>query len=184
MRIVIFTVLAAAQAPAMAFDFRGVEIGQSCRHAAEMELSLGMQFSGDLESAIQGGILIFEDGSIAGQHTKILYGCKTTSSVVSLYSIKTTTHSAARAWELFANAKAAAVSRLGAPNSDSSAPQATEKVREGIAWMHEIAIWTSVEHQSVSLTIEEEDGEWSVATIVSKDRQKSPNKSLERTRAE
>ena len=125
MRVAIFTVLAAAQSPAMAFDFRGVEIGQSCRHAAKVELSLGLQHGGDLESAIQYGVLIFEDGSIAGQHTQILYSCRSTGALVSLYSIKTTTLDEGRAWAVFATAKAEAVARLGVPDVDSSTPQAT-----------------------------------------------------------
>jgi hypothetical protein len=186
MRIVLFTVLLATQVVASEADFRGVKLGESCRHAAEVEVSLGTQPQQDVESMINQGIVAFEDRSIAGQRTRFLYSCTETPGIISRYSINVKTRSEPRARHLYEEAKAAVVARLGSPSSDSNTPQATGRLKElrrqGLTSMHESATWVSVEHQNVTLDIESDDGDWSVATIVSKDREESPNKSLERTR--
>lgn len=188
MRIAIVALLLAPQMPALAVDFRGVQIGQSCRKATEVELSLGTKPRHEIELMISQGIVVFEDQSIAGQHAQLLYSCTQTPGIISRYSIDIRTRSEPRAWGIYADAKAAAVSRLGVPQFDSEAPEAKEKLRQlrrnGLTGNHAVANWTTVENQRVSVMIEKlpDDGEWSVATIVSEKPPKSPDKSLERTR--
>jgi hypothetical protein len=182
-----FTVLIAAQVVASAVDFRGVQIGESCRHAVDVEVTLGTQPQLEIESMLGQGILAFEDRSIAGQYTRFMYSCTEKPGIISRYSINVKTRSASRAWEIYAAAKAEVVARLGIPTSDSNTPQATKRLKElehpGTTSMREVAIWTSAEAENVTLDIRFDDGEWSIATIVvSKDRQESPDKSLERTR--
>jgi hypothetical protein len=183
---VLFTVLLATQVAASEADFRGVKLGESCRHAAEVEVSLGTQPQQEVESMISQGIVAFEDRSIMGQSTRFLYSCSETPGIISSFSITVRTRSEPRARDAYANAKAAAVARLGNPTSDLNTPQAMERLKElrrqGLTLMHESATWVSVERQNVSVDMESEDGEWSVAIIVSRVSEESPNKSLERTR--
>jgi hypothetical protein len=187
MRIVCLAVFSVCPAIALAFDFRGVEIGETCRHAAQVETSLGTRPHQDVESMIEFGAVLFEDESIAGQHARYLYSCRQTPGVISRYSINIKTRSESLAWEIYAAAKAAAISRLGVPPADSAAPDATARLRQlrvdGVSWTYAFANWNSVEHQTVILTIEKpDDGEWSIDTIVSADPEEPPNKSLDRTR--
>lgn len=130
MRAVIVTVLLATQVVASAADFRGVEIGQSCRHAAEVELSLGSQPQQEIKSMIDHGIVAFEDRSIAGQYTRFLYSCTESAGTISHYSIDVRTRNESRAWQVYGDAKVAAVARLGIPTSDSKTPQATERLQQ------------------------------------------------------
>jgi hypothetical protein len=187
MRTVFFTVLLATLAAASAADSRGVQIGESCRHAAEVEVSLGTQPQQEIESMLSQGIVAFVDRSVAGQYTRFMYSCTETPGTISRYSIIVNTRSESRAWDIYAAAKAEAVARLGIPTSDTNTPQATERLKElrrqGLTSMRQVATWTSAEHQNVTLDIEFDDDEWSIATIVvSKGHQESPNTSLERTR--
>jgi hypothetical protein len=188
MRIAVAILLISLQVPASAFDSRGVQIGQSCRHVAELELSLGTVPRQEVESMIRRGILAFEDRSVAGLYAQYLYNCKETSGFITRYSIDVRTDSESRAREIFADARAAAVARLGVPEFDFLAPEAKEKVRQarfqGLKWEYGIADWGTVENQRVRLSLvkHSDNGEWSVVTIVSAVSQESPNKSLERTR--
>jgi hypothetical protein len=188
MRIVYLAVLSASSAAAWAVDFRGVELGETCRQAAQVETSLGTQPHQDVESMIEYNIVMFEDHSTAGQHARFLYSCRQNPGLISRYSMDIRTRSEPLAWELYAAAKAAAISRLGIPPEDSASPDATARLGQlrakGLTSEYAFSNWKSVAHQSVFVTIEKapEDEEWSISTIVSADPGESPNKSLERTR--
>jgi hypothetical protein len=185
MRIAVAILLISLHIPAWAFDSRGVQIGQSCRHAAELEISLGTMPRQEVESMISRGIMAFEDRRIAGQYAQYLYGCNQTSGLITRYSIDVRTDSESRARAIYAEARAAGVARLGAPEVDFQAPE--EKIpqarHQGLKFECAVAHWRTVETQRVRLSLEKHDnGEWSVVTIVSAASRESPNKSLERTR--
>jgi len=187
MRIAVAILLISLHIPASAFDSRGVQIGQSCRHAAELELSLGTMPRQEVESMISRGIMAFEDRSIAGQYAQYLYSCSQTSGLITRYSIDVRTDSESRARAIYAEARATGVARLGVPDFDFQAPEAKEKVPQarhpGLKFEYAAAHWRTVETQRVRLSLEKHDnGEWSVVTIVSAVSRESPNKSLERTR--
>src|SRR4029079_6362829 len=75
LRIAILAILLAVATPVPAVDLRGVQLGQSCQHAVEVELSLGTQPRSDIGSMLDLGILAFEDQSIAGRNAQYLYRC-------------------------------------------------------------------------------------------------------------
>jgi hypothetical protein len=182
------SVLLAAQGVVSAADFRGVKIGDSCRRAAEVEVSLGARPQADIEEMVRLGIVAFEDQSVAGRHTRFLYSCPE-AGVVSRYSITVRVRGESQARAIYAEAKAAAVGRVGTPSSDSSAPTAADELkRSGIpesASMREFAVWNSVEGQNVILTLEvEADGEWSIATFVAAIRPNVANKPTARARGQ
>ena len=188
MRIICLAVFCALPAAASAVDFRGVELGDTCRHAAQVETTLGTQPRQDVDSMVDYNVVIFDDESIAGQHSQFFYGCRQLPGIITSYSITVRTRSEPTAWQIYAAAKAAAVSRLGAPSADSATPDATARLSElrarDVTWTYAFANWNSVENQRVVVTIEKQpdDDGWSVATIVSADTAESPNTSLERSR--
>jgi hypothetical protein len=188
MRIAICLLLLAFQIPATAVDFQIIRLGETCRAASISELSLGAKPRYDVDLMVNKGIVVFDETSIGGQRSRSFYDCTRTPGIVSRYSIDTWTDSEVRAWEIFAKAKASAVSNMGAPEFDSETPEANENLRrlrdQGSTSMHAAANWTTAEGRRAMIVIEEvpKGGEWKVKFEVSVDDKESPNKSLERTR--
>jgi hypothetical protein len=182
MRAIWLAVLCVSPGAAFAVDFRGVELGDTCRHAAQVETSLGTRPREDVESMVAYNVVSFEDDSIAGQHSQFLYGCRKRPGIITSYSITTRTRSEPLAWQIYAAAKAAAVSRLGVPSADSATPDATAQLSRlrarDITATYAFANWNSVEHQSVVVTIEKppDDAGWSISTIVSAASVEEPDK--------
>jgi hypothetical protein len=172
----------ASPAVSLAVEFRGVEIGDTCRQAAEVEAKLGTQPQQEVASMVDFNVVIFEDASIAGQHSKFIYNCTKNPGIVSRYSIDIRTRDESRARELYAAAKAAAVARLGAPQFDSDSPEMkakTEQARlKGLIPHHAVANWGKAWHQRVSVALERDDDEWRISTFVSEAPEQSikPNR--------
>jgi hypothetical protein len=181
MRIVVFAALLANVTPVPAVDLRGVELGQPCRHAAEVELSLGAQPRSDIGSMLEFGVLAFEDQSIAGRHAQYLYSCTQPDRLVSRYSITIRTRSEAEARAAYAEAKGAVEQRLGIPNYDSESAAELEKMqslcRQGLFCFYALANWTSARDQSVSIGLEKDpdNPDWTVSTSVFRKAAESPN---------
>jgi hypothetical protein len=188
MRIAIALLLLALQVPASALDFRGVQLGQSCYQAVEVELSLGTKPLYAIDLMTNHGFVVFEDQSIAGQRGRLTYKCTQALGTITRYSIEIETRSEARARAIYADAKAAALARLGAPEFDSDAPDLKERSRQaqldGLMPFDAVANWNPAEHQHVSVALEKlsDDEEWRVSTMVWEELQEWPNESLERTR--
>lgn len=174
MRKIVIAALIAVSAPAFPFDFRGVQIGQTCRDAVKAEQSLGTTPRGAIESMLDTNVVIFEDKSIPGKTTRFLYSCTQNPGVISRYSIDVRTRIESLARDAFSQAKSAAVLRLGEPTSDSDLLGAEQRAQlwrtQGFA-LHGLAKWKSVDKQEVIVMLEKlPDDEWSVATIVGKER--------------
>jgi hypothetical protein len=156
-------------------DQRGVAIGDTCEKALDRELALGTHPKYDLETMRAANTLLFEDTSVSGRRTQILYNCSRTPGLISSYAITTFVAEQASAEELYASAKAVIVADIGAPTFDSEKLSATQRQRFlGAVASHPkesprvLSNWNDIPHQAVSVaTYYDDDRGWRVVTSVS-----------------
>jgi hypothetical protein len=163
----------ASSAVAGALDQRGVAIGDTCESALGKELALGTHPKYDLETMRAANALLFEDSSVSGQTTEILYSCSRTPGVISSYAITILVADQASAEMVYVSAKAAIVADLGAPTFDSEKLSATQRQR--YLGLHPevtprvLSNWNGIQNRAVSVSIYhyDDDRGWRVVTSVS-----------------
>jgi hypothetical protein len=162
-------------AVAGALDQRGVAIGDKCEKALDRELALGTHPKYDLETMRAANTLLFEDTSVSGRRTQILYNCSRTPGLISSYAITTFVAEQAGAEVLYASAKAVIVADIGAPTFDSEKLSATQRQRFlGAVASHPkesprvLSNWNDIPNQAVTVsTYYDDDWGWRVVTSVS-----------------
>src|SRR5271156_5479422 len=108
-------------------NLRGIDIGAPCQSVSPNELALGAQPKFGADVMLQKGVLLFEDDSVAGQSTVILYGCAGSPATVANYAITISTMDQPRTLSLYAKAKAVATARLGPADFDSGKLKAADR---------------------------------------------------------
>jgi len=166
----------ASPAVAGALDQRGIAIGDTCESALGKELALGTQPKYDLETMRAANALLFEDTSVSGQTTQILYSCSRTPGLISSYAITIFVADQTSAETSYARAKAVIVADLGAPTFDSEKLSAKQRQRYlGLLGLHPedtprvLSRWNDIPNRAVSVSTYRyaDDRGWRVVTSVS-----------------
>ncbi len=151
-------------------NLRGVDIGTPCQGVPPGELALGAQPKFGADLMLQKGVLLFEDDSVAGQSTEILYGCAGSPAAVTNYAITVGTAERARALSLYAKAKAVAAARLGPADFDSGKLTAADrKLFLSVAGgPQSLASWQNVGGYTVHVSLQQAPtaDQWSIVTSV------------------
>jgi hypothetical protein len=163
----------ASAAIAGALDQRGVAIGDTCESALGKELASGTHPKYDLETMRATNALLFEDTSVSGRTTQILYDCSRTPGLISSYAITIIVADQTSAEMLYARAKAVITADLGAPTFDSEKLSATQRQR--YLGLHPevtprvLSNWNDIPHRAVSVSTYhyDDDRGWRVVTSVS-----------------
>jgi hypothetical protein len=152
------------------FDLRGVDIGTPCQAVPPAELALGAQPKFGADLMLQKGVLLFEDDSVAGQSTEILYGCAGSPAAVANYAITVGTAEQARALSLYTKAKAVAVARLGPADFDSGKLTAADrKLFLSVAGgPQSLVSWQNIGGYTVHVSLQQSAtaDQWSIVTSV------------------
>jgi hypothetical protein len=155
-----------------AANLRGVELGDPCRNAAEVETRRGAVPKGDVGQMLARKLLLFEDVGAGGKHAEILYRCSGPNGSVLSHSIVVSIASEAPARAAYARAKARLEARLGTPSNDSE--QLTLPQRMGFWRAHsqafsaeEIVEWNNVPQERVSVALRKprDARDWQVVTL-------------------
>jgi hypothetical protein len=157
-------------APAGVLVMRGIDIGTPCQGVAPSELALGAQPKFGADLMLQKGVLLFEDDSVTGQSTEILYGCAGSPAAVANYAITVSTAEKARARSLYTKTRTVAAARLGPPDFDSGKLKAADrKLFLSVAGGPQVlASWQNVVGYTVHVSLQQSQtaGQWTVVTSV------------------
>lgn len=156
---------------ALAVESHRADIGDNCRHAAEIEANLGKKPTYDVERMLQRNLLLFEGASESGGSEQTLYRCSDTNGTVIGYSTKISLPSEPLAWDAYARAKAAMQARFGPPPINSETFALPQRIRlwraySSIFSTNEFAQWENVPGQSVSVKLQKlrDSAQWEVVT--------------------
>jgi len=170
MRWLPLLILFANPALAGGLDLRGIDVGAPCQSVPPSELALGAQPKFGADVMLQKGVLLFEDDSVAGQSTVILYGCAGSPATVANYAITVSTADQQRALSLYTKARTVATARLGPADFDSGKLKTADRklflsVPGG---PQSLASWQNVGGYTVHVSLQQSQtaGQWSVVTSV------------------
>jgi len=142
-------------------------LGAECGQAAQKETAAGAKPKYDLERMLSNGFLLFTDSQPSATR-EALYRCSGGGMIVGfLQTLSTPSEAVAR--RAFADAKAKAQTRFGAPRRDSETailPRriARWKAYSGAFSVHESAEWRD-DRESIAVTLQKpRDGSWQVIT--------------------
>ncbi|HEX9139360.1 MAG TPA: hypothetical protein VF848_06190 [Steroidobacteraceae bacterium] len=170
MRWLPLLILSSSPALAGVLDLRGVDIGTPCQSVPPGELALGAQPKFGADLMLQKGLLLFEDDSVAGQSTVILYGCAGSPAAVANYAITVSTADQSRAQSLYTKAKTVATARLGPADFDSGKLKAGDRKQflSIAGGPQSLASWQNVSGYTVHVSLQQPQtaGQWSVVTSV------------------
>ena len=170
MRWLPLLILFSSPALAGVLNLRGIDIGTPCQGVPPSELALGAQPKFGADLMLQNGVLLFEDDSVAGQSTVILYGCAGSPAAVANYAITVSTVDQARARSLYTKTKTVATARLGPADFDSGKLKAADrKLFLSVAGGPQTLVsWQNVGGYTVHVSLQQSQtaGQWSVVTSV------------------
>jgi hypothetical protein len=161
---------------ATALDLRGVEPGDSCYKAEQVEAQLGSTPKYEIASMRRDGILGFEDASSApGAPIEILYNCSDQPGVVSHYSIAVTVRDEASALRALDAARDKVIAQVGQPSFDSDALPSRQKeeykrLSERV-WIVRGLEWKTVRNQSIAILLTHRNDLWRISTVVQAKRE-------------
>jgi hypothetical protein len=158
----------------LAFTLRGVNVGDSCRHAADVEVASGAHPALDIERMLAGDLLAFDDTVTAGEQELIMYSCTHDAGTVSSITISSEAGSASQALHLYNDKKAALKATLGAPEFDTDNLSKAQRARvsdltAGLFLNGSVTSWKLQDHLILQLLIAKHPhGEtWDVKTSIS-----------------
>jgi hypothetical protein len=158
--------------PALAggINLRGIDIGAPCQSVPPSELALGAKPKFGADVMLQKGVLLFQDDSVAGQSTVILYGCAGSPATVANFAITVSTADQMRALGVYAKAKTVATAQLGPADFDSGKLKTADRklflsVPGG---PQSLASWQNVAGYTVHVSLQQSQtaGQWNVVTSV------------------
>ena len=156
---------------ALALEGQHADIGDSCRHAIQIETNLGDRPAYDVERMLPRHLLLFEASAEAGQREQILYRCSDSDETVVGYSKKLTSPNEPLAWSTYAREREAMKARFGAPPIDSETFGLPQRIRLWRAYSsvfsaNEFCQWQTASGQNVSVKIQKlrESEQWQVVT--------------------
>jgi len=158
-------------AAAIAEQPHRADIGDSCRHAAQIETDRGKKPTYDVERMLQKNLLLFEGAGESGENEQVLYRCSDKDGNVIGYSTRVYSPSEQLAWSAFARAKAQMQSQYGAPPIETEAFGVPQRIRFWRAYsavfsVDELSQWENAPGQSVSVRIQKlrDSAQWQVVT--------------------
>ncbi len=156
---------------AIAEEAHRADIGDSCRHAAQIETNLGKKPTYEVERMLQRNLLLFEGAGESGGSEQVLYRCSDKDGNVIGYSTKLYSPNEQLAWSAFARAKEQMQTRYGAPPIESEAFGLPQRIRlwrsySAVFSVDEFCQWENAPGQSVSVRIEKlrNSAQWQVVT--------------------
>jgi len=164
--------LTLSNAPAVpALEPHRAGVGDSCRHAAQVEKNLGKRPTYDVEQMLQRGLLLFEGAGESGGNEQVLYRCSESDGTVVGYSSRLSSPSEAFAWSAYGRERAAMQGRFGAPAIDSEAFGLPKRIRFWRAYspafsIYEFCQWENASGKSISVGIQKlrDSAQWQVVT--------------------
>jgi hypothetical protein len=170
MRWLPLLILFSAPTLAGGLNLRGIDVGVPCQSVPPSELALGAQPKFGADVMLQKGVLLFEDDSIAGQSTVILYGCAGSPATVANYAITVSTADQPRALSLYTKARTVALARLGPADFDSGKLKTADRklFLSVTGGPQALASWQNVAGYTVHVSLQQSQsaGQWSVVTSV------------------
>lgn len=157
--------------PLIAEEAYRADIGDSCRHAAQIETNLGKKPTYDAERMLQRNLLLFEGAGESGGNEQVLYRCSEKDGTVIGYSTRLYSVSEQLAWSALARAKGKIQAQHGAPAIESQGFGLPQRIRRWRAYsavfsVDEFSQWENVPGQSVSVRIQKlrDSAQWQVVT--------------------
>jgi hypothetical protein len=158
----------------LAFTLRGVNVGDSCRHAADVELASGARPMLDIERMLTADLMAFDDTLTPGEQELVMYGCSQEAGTVSSITISSEAGSAPQALHLYRAKKAGLKATLGTPAFDTDILSEGQRARikdltAGLFLNGAVTSWNLQGHLILQLLIAKHPhGEtWDVKTSIS-----------------
>jgi hypothetical protein len=142
----------------LAFTLRGVNIGDSCRHAADVEVASGAHPVLGIERMLTMDLLAFDDTTTSGEQDRISYSCSHELGTVNSITISSHAGTAQQAKDLFKVKKASLVGSVGMPDYDTDNLSDAQRARinalaAGLLLGDTAASWNLGDHLILQLLI-------------------------------